>query len=113
MRTVKLNIGIPVVLFVCFVVSLPFLITENSQIRAHGDLLERSRTNQARVNLNFDRNGDFYRVIVENNLFRHWAGRHPNANLSTHWLQRGLNLAVKLPKLFWWSGDPKNPITRL
>jgi flagellar biosynthesis/type III secretory pathway M-ring protein FliF/YscJ len=76
-RTVKHHIGIAAVLLVYLVVSLLLFILQSNQTRAHDDLLERSRTNQERANLQFDRNRDFYRVIVENNLFRPLGWRAP------------------------------------
>ena len=77
MRAVKRHIGIAVVLLICLVVSLPFLIIESNQTRAHEVSLVRGRTHHARGNLQFDRNRDFYRVIVENNLFRPLGWRPP------------------------------------
>ncbi len=100
MGAVKHHIGIAVVLFVSLFVSSPFLIIESNQTRAHEDLLQRGRTNQARGNPTFDRNRDFYRVIVENNLFRPLGWRPPKREpeyaLVATWIESGGETAKAL-----------------
>lgn len=83
MWPVNYHSGIAVVLLVCFVIGLLLFLLQCNQTHAHVDLLERSRTNQENANLQFGRERDFYRVIVENNLFRPLGWKPPKHELNT------------------------------
>ena len=76
MKTVKDNSRIIVILLVCSVVSLFFLILQSKHACAQDDRPERREANQ-KGNWNIQTHDDFYRVIVENNLFRPLGWREP------------------------------------
>lgn len=76
MKTVKDNSRIIAILIVCSVVSLFFLILQSNHVCAQDDRTERREANQ-KGNWNKQTPHDFYRVIVENNLFRPLGWREP------------------------------------
>ena len=76
MKTVKDNSRIIAILIVCSVVSLFFLTLQSNHVCAQDDRTERREANQ-KGNWNKQMSHDFYRVIVENNLFRPLGWREP------------------------------------
>lgn len=60
---------------------LLLLIIQSNYARAQENRLERRRANLESANLQRDRNRDFYRVIVENNLFRPLGWTEPRHQL--------------------------------
>ena len=78
-------------ILVILIVSPFFFMVQSNYTRAQDNQLERRRTNRESGNLKVDRNRDFYRVVVENNLFRPlgWRElrREPEYVLIATWIE--------------------------
>lgn len=76
-RTVNPVGGIIIVLLLFIFMGMLLLMLQSNQTCAQDNKLARPKIDQERVNLRDDRNRNFYRVIIENNLFRPLGWRQP------------------------------------